>query len=114
MLGLPLAFLAGLMNFSLAEKAMLLLIAGASEAMLFLHIRLSGMQKVSERIERLKKENTELYIEIQRKDREIEQLKRELAELRERLVMMGEKKDEELALSLIKSFQSNSDASSSL
>lgn len=108
MLGLLLAFLAGLINYSPAERAVLLLMAGASEAMIMLHLRISGMKKAKEISDRVKKENAELYIEIQRKNREIEQLKAQLSELMERLVMMGERKDEELALSLIKAGLKNS------
>ena len=98
MIGVAVAFAAGVL------KNYALLCAGiAVELLLFAVVHERGDRRLAKRVRELGEENTALFLRLERKEREIQELKQVISRLRERLKSLAAGEDETLARAILQS-----------
>ncbi len=102
MIGVVFAFIAG-MQEDLNTMIIFLILAFISELVFSGLLTEKKTAKLKKQIKELKDENTTLFLEIRRKEKEIEELKNVITRMRERLNQFSEQRDENLAKAILKS-----------
>ncbi len=102
MIGVVFAFIAGLQS-EISKIILFLILAFISELVFFGLMAEKKTIKLKKQIKELKDENTTLFLEVRRKEKEIEELKSVITRMRERLNQFSEQRDENLAKAILKS-----------
>ena len=102
MIGIIFAFIAG-MQEDLNTMIIFLILAFISELVFSGLLAEKKTTKLKKEIKELKDENTNLFLEIRRKEKEIEELKNVITRMREKLNQFSEQRDENLAKAILRS-----------